>query len=135
VNVKLFDIRNCVLEWWEKTDQPYVTGMTPNVWCDMYRLAPNSDVFQQWNFQLRCVPLGQSDFVINDPPGIMTDETESRTLLFEIRVKENNPGGYAPNMQRRIRAKQVLRSNPEFHEFVVLQNDFSGNAELGPPSW
>lgn len=133
VLIKVSDIRNCVLQWWEKTDQPYVEGMRPNVWCDMFALHPRSEVFAPWNYHVQTVPLGEVEIELPDPPGVMADETSQRQLLFEIRVQENNP--YGECKQRRIKARQILRTQPLFQQFIVEENDFETPVFAGPPMW
>lgn len=132
VSIQLSDIRNCVLQWWEKTDQPYVEGMPPGVWCDMFELHPRSEVFAPWNFNASVVPVGHVEFELRDPPGIMADETSERVLLFDIRIQEINQ--YTENKQRRIRAKQVLRCTPTVHQFIIFENDVE-SPDFGPPVW
>jgi hypothetical protein len=136
VRIEAEDIRNCRLEWWERTDQPYgLDGMRPGVWCDVYELHPLSDVFRPWNEQVRMLPMGHAIVHLVDPPGIMVNEQRyrQRELCFEIRVLERNIFG--TNNQRRIRARQVLRCDPISHEFHIIENDVLTPADENPPTW
>ena len=133
VAIKALDIGNCRLQWWEKTDHPYVAGMLPGVWCDLYSLHPHSGVFAPWRGH---VSMGPAQISLFDPPGIMVNETtyQERELCFEIRVREYNVV-LGTNNQRRIRARQVLRCSPITHEFHIIENDVLSPAEDGPPTW
>jgi hypothetical protein len=137
VEAELTDIRNCKLEWWEKTDVPYpdavAAGMTANNWFELYGALPNSEVFENWNLHVSTVPLGDVEVSMLDKPGIMVDETDERTLYFEIRVQEENQAG--SNRQRRIRAKQTLKVDGTVIDFEILQNNQSGDVESGAPTW
>ncbi|HEX5104217.1 MAG TPA: hypothetical protein VFV87_10425 [Pirellulaceae bacterium] len=131
VEILAEDIGNCRLQWWEKTERPYTPGMLPGVWCDLFALHPQSDVFAPWRGH---VSMGPAEIQLHDPPGIMVSDCQFRELCFEIRVREYNVV-LGTNNQRRIRARQVLRSDPLSLEFHIMENDFFSNAEDGAPTW
>jgi hypothetical protein len=130
--IDLEDIRDCTLEWWEKTNVPYCEGMEANTWTDIFALQPTSEVFAPWAFQQRHVRLGRTQFAIIDPPGIIVDTTRARDLFFDIRVR-------AAHTYHRVRTHQRLILTPaaqrgEIIELLVLENDVPSTGN-GPPTW
>jgi hypothetical protein len=121
VEFELYDIRDCTLEWWEKTNVPYTAAMRAAEWMNMTVVHPSSDVFTPWANQVRLTPVGQTIFRVIDPPGIMVNETKARELYFDIRVHGGDDRRHVTAVQRIIldqsgRGKDLI-------EFRVLAND------------
>jgi hypothetical protein len=101
VVIEVTDISNCALRWYEKASVSYkpatVTvigntiladpGMPVNKWTDMYRLEPDSPIFQPWNGANRTAE--RQTITIKDIPGILRSTTPSRTIDFCIEVVAN----------------------------------------------
>ena len=98
----------CTLEWWERTNVPYTSGMTANTWTDMFRLVPTSPTFNPWNNRPTACDTA-STVTINDPPtlGRRPGRTVTRTLEFDLKVK-SGPGGTCANAEQSATATQVL---------------------------
>ncbi|HEX2057908.1 MAG TPA: DUF4157 domain-containing protein [Actinomycetota bacterium] len=98
----------CTLEWWERTNVPYTSGMAANTWTDMFRLVPTSPTFNPWNNRPTACDTA-STVTINDPPslGRRPGRTVTRTLEFNLKVK-SGPGGSCTNAEQSATATQVL---------------------------
>ncbi len=101
---------SCTLEWWEKTNIPYVAGMAANTWTDMYQLLGGAS-FGTWNN--RQESCGTSTLITdNDPPSLAkrAGRTATRTLEFRIVINSMpavSTAGCA-NASQQITATQVL---------------------------
>jgi hypothetical protein len=98
----------CTLEWWEKISVPAIAGHPPNVWTDMFQLAPTSPTFNPWNNRPTACDTN-STVTINDPPslGRRPGRTVTRTLEFDLKVK-SGPGATCANSEKSATATQVL---------------------------
>ena len=85
---------SCRLEWWERTNVPYVPGMTANVWTDMTQNPSTSGSFTSWAARKEPCP-GKEVIVDTDPPslGKTPGRTVTRTLEFRIRVISSDECG------------------------------------------
>jgi hypothetical protein len=101
----------CILEWWEKTNVPYTTGMAPDTWTDMFALLPTSPTLAPWvNRSEVCA--SSSPVKITDPPSLSRNpgRTVTRTLEFRIVINSmpaTSEGGCGSATQK-VTAKQVL---------------------------
>jgi hypothetical protein len=98
----------CTLEWWEKTNVPYTSGMAADTWTDMFQLLPTSPTLSPWvNRSTACDTT--STVTINDPPslGRRSGRTVTRTLEFDLKVK-SGPGATCTNSEKSAQATQVL---------------------------
>lgn len=102
---------SCTLEWWERTNVPYTTGMSAGTWTDMHALVPTSPTFAPWRSRSE-VCASSSAVTINDPPslGRRAGRTVTRTLEFRIVVNSmpaTSEGG-CTNASVEVTATQVL---------------------------
>jgi len=102
---------SCTLEWWEKTNVPYVAGMDPNKWTNMFALVPTSSTFAPW--VKRPETCGSSSpITITDIPslGRTAGRTVARTLEFRIVVNSGPPRSDSgcPSASQQVTATQVL---------------------------
>jgi len=101
--------KSCVLEWWEKTNVPYVSGMTADVWTDMTQNASTAPSFNaSWGARTEPCP-GNETVTDTDPPalGRRPGRTVTRTLEFKIVVK-SGAGCSCANGSLQLTATQVL---------------------------
>ena len=101
---------SCTLEWWERTNVPYVPGMAANTWTDMFQLLGGAS-FGSWNSRREeCAT--SSPVVDTDPPSLARTpgRTVTRTLEFRIVVNSMPPTSEAgcANATRQVTATQVL---------------------------
>ncbi len=101
---------DCVLEWWEKTNVPALTGHSPNTWTDMFANFSTSPTFDPWNNRtVPCPGGGPLTVTIMDPPalGIRPGRTTKRTLEFRLKVKSGG-GCSCGSAEASATATQVL---------------------------
>lgn len=99
----------CTLEWWEKISVPAIPGHPPNVWTDMFQLAPTSPTFNPWNNRATACDTN-STVTINDPPalGRRPGRTVTRTLEFDLKVKSGPGSTCSGDRVKSATASQVL---------------------------
>lgn len=97
---------DCRYEWWEKTNNPAFLWVPPGVWVDFHKHKP--DLFPSWKARKRPCP-GSELMKDHDEPTLtfLSDETDSRSLLFKIRVRSGKGCPCAKNSIT-IRAEQYL---------------------------
>jgi hypothetical protein len=101
---------DCVLEWWEKTNRPYVAVMQQNTWTDMYSTYAQSPTLGPWvNRTVPCPGGGSLTVVILDPPslGNAPGRTLTRTLEFRL-VAKSGSGCSCAKTSATATATQVL---------------------------
>jgi hypothetical protein len=99
---------DCTLEWWEKTNEPYVDGMAPNTWTNMAQLLAVSPAFTPWkNRSPACDTY--STVTLTDSPKLAkgTGRTVTRTLEFDLKVT-SGPGADCTESEQNATATQVL---------------------------
>jgi hypothetical protein len=89
---------DCTFEWWERVNLPAIPGHPPNVFTNMFVLAPTSPTFNPWNNRVVPCPAGGNLTVtivdvpsLGTPPGV----TQTRTLEFRLIVKSGGGCGCA----------------------------------------
>jgi hypothetical protein len=103
---------DCALEWWEKTNVPYIhahNAQKKNTWTDLYALIYDSPTFDPWNDRVVLCPGGGDLSVrIEDIPclGTAPGINITRTLEFRIIVRSGGCGCAKGCLM--VRAKQVL---------------------------
>jgi hypothetical protein len=102
---------SCRLEWWEKTNVPYVAVMSPGTWTNMFAKLPTSPTFAPWNNRTETCGSTQGPIITDVPSlGITPGRTVKRTLEFRIVVNSGPPrsdSGCA-NADQQVTATQVL---------------------------
>jgi len=101
----------CTLQWFEKTNVPYMPTMVAGAWNDMFTLAPTSPTFGPW--VNRATGCGLSiPVTIHDIPslGRTPGRTVSRTLEFNIVVNSSatSSADGCTDPSKSVTAKQVL---------------------------
>jgi hypothetical protein len=102
---------DCVMEWWEKTNRPAITGHQPIVWSDMYAFYSQSPTLQPWtNRRVPCPGGGSTTVVIHDPPslGNAPGRTLTRTLEFRL-IARSGSGCACAIASATATATQVLQ--------------------------
>ncbi|WP_147300697.1 hypothetical protein [Lysobacter silvisoli] len=85
---------NARLNWIERTDRPYVEGMEPDTWTDLFQLVHGqSRVFNGWNESQDDSGATLVTFV--DPPSIREEPYARRTLQFWIVALDGNGEDWA----------------------------------------
>ena len=101
--------KSCTLEWWEKTNVPYVVGQKANVWTDMTKNPSTKPSFDKtWGARKEPCP-GKETIVDTDPPslGKRPGRTVTRKLEFNI-VTKSGQGCTCKNKSLNKKAEQVL---------------------------
>lgn len=82
------------LNWIERTDRPYVPGMQPDTWTDMFQLSHGqSMVFTDWN--QTAGESGEVTVTFIDPPSMRMEPYAQRTLQFWIVVLDGDGEDWA----------------------------------------
>lgn len=82
------------LNWIERTDRPYVPGMQPDTWTDMFQLSHGqSMVFTDWN--QTAGESGEVTVTFIDPPSMRMEPYAQRTLQFWIVVLDGEGEDWA----------------------------------------
>jgi hypothetical protein len=101
--------RSCSLQWFERTDVPYVAGMAANTWTDMTQIPRTASSFSgTWGARKEPCP-GSETVTDFDPPSIAKrpGRTVMRTLEFRI-VVNSGSGCTCGSSQLQVTATQVL---------------------------
>lgn len=102
---------DCALEWWERTNVPYTTGMAANTWTNMFALVPTSPTFGPWNNRVVPCPAGGSlSVTIVDIPSLASRPGRNVTRTLEFRLTVTSGGGCSCSYtSATARATQVLQ--------------------------
>jgi hypothetical protein len=101
---------DCTLEWWEKTNIPYLDIMSADTWIELYGPYSVSPTFDPWkNRVVPCPGGGALTVTITDVPGlgIRPGRTARRTLQFRLVVKSGS-GCACTDASQTATATQVL---------------------------
>ena len=94
LRIALEERDNARLNWIERTDRPYVEGMPPDTWTDMFQLVHGqSAVFNGWNQSQDGSGAVTVDFL--DPPSMRMEPYAQRSLEFWIVVLDGNGEDWA----------------------------------------
>lgn len=94
LRIALEERDNARLNWIERSDRPYVAGMEPDTWTDLYQLVHGqSTVFNGWNESQDDSGAVTVSFV--DPPSMRMEPYARRTLQFWIVVLDGNGDDWA----------------------------------------
>ena len=126
------------LNWLERTNRPYVEGMPVDGWVDMYRLAPESNVFEPW-VQSEGEE-GQATVLFMDPPSIRQVANAQRTLDFWIVVLDGEEYGEGTECWGLFQARQTLQCDAHgriVEQVFVITGDQAGEDSDPPypPDW
>ena len=100
---------DCGLQWWEKTNHPYVKGEKVDHWYDQHAMLPNADFWYLWNHREKPCPGSVTDFIPDTPLVIASDHpgTYIRFMCFLIAITKA-PGCHCPDSGKKATAKQGL---------------------------
>jgi hypothetical protein len=101
--------QSCSFEWFERTNIPYVAGMTANTWTDMTQNPATAPSFNaSWGARTEPCP-GNEIVTDTDPPalGKTPGRTVTRTLEFRVVVR-SGAGCTCGNGSSQVTATQVL---------------------------
>jgi hypothetical protein len=135
----------CQLRWYEKTDVSYLPGgnfptegeyMKENVWNNMYRIHPESNVFTPWREALK--DGGEFTIDICDPPGIVYNphESKARQLRFRLIVESQEGSERVAEAEQYIRVENGVLKEAHFKVYknnVQVSNGGYAANDQPPP--
>jgi len=101
---------SCTLEWWEKTDRPYLLVLQPNTWTNLAG-NPRAKSIGNWTTERKEPCPGQDAFGMVDSPGLGLTPGMNATRTLEFRIGVNSGSGCTgcENKSKRVTARQFLK--------------------------
>jgi hypothetical protein len=101
---------SCALEWWEKTDRPYLLVLQPNTWTNLAG-NPQAKSIGNWKTERKEPCPGQDAFNMVDSPGLGLSPGMNATRTLEFRIGINSGSGCTDcgNKSKRVTARQFLQ--------------------------